>query len=266
MTYQEIYEKQYENYLKRVYPIFLAGLQVQIQPVISFIKLNNNTNPPLDLLVNPNDMIIPIQSAYEKVGLMAAKREYYGIRAEKSVISLLVDKWKQIFYDYSTKYAYRIKNDLAETTKDEIRKALTESYKLNLNADQTASYIRKSVQKKVSRSRAVLISRTETTTAANLGKEQGAKSWLAESGQKGYKQWLGRDDESERYTHRELNNTIIPIDNNFNVGGEEALLPGQTTLSADERCNCRCTVLYMSERRYQRMQEETKRLVLEDLV
>lgn len=267
MTESELYEQQLERYAKRTYPIFLRALVEQIRPVIEFIRRTGNVEPPLDILINPNIWIRPMQTAYEMVGTTSARREYYLMRAteNKAILDFLVDAWRAVFIDYSTNYAYRIMNELSETTKDEIRSALRESYDRALNANQTARYIQQKVGRQISRSRAVLIARTESATAANLGKMTGAKSWLEETGQKGYKQWIGRADGRERSTHYALNDKIIPIDDDFFVGGERAMAPGDTRLSAEERCNCRCTVQYMSERRYRRMME-AKSFVLEDLV
>lgn len=270
MTESEIYEKQLERYAKRTYPIFLRALSEQVRPVIEFIRNTGNTEPPLDILVDPNIWIRPMQQAYELVATTAARREYYFIRAmeSKAILDFLIDAWRAVFMDYSTNYAYRISNELSETTREEIRRALQESYEQQLNADQTASYIRKKVGREISRSRAVLIARTESATAANLGKLTGAKSWLDEAGEKGYKQWIGRADGRERHTHYLLNDTIIPIDEDFMLDGERCTAPGDTRLSAAERCNCRCTVQYMSERRYRRiLAEKTKyNFVLENIV
>lgn len=267
MNESEIYEQQLERYAKRAYPIFLRALVEQIQPTLQFIRRTENTDPPLDILVDPNIWIRPMQRAYELVATTAARRQYAGMKVteNKAILDFLVDAWRAVFMDYSTNYAYRIMNELSETTKDEIRKALSYSYEQKLNANQTARYIQQKVGRQISRSRAVLIARTETATAANLGKMTGAKSWLDESGEKGYKQWIGREDGRERPTHFALNDKIIPIDDDFRVGGERALAPGDTRLSADERCNCRCTVQYMSERRYNRIMA-VKAFVLEDLV
>lgn len=266
MTEIELYEKQHKRYSIRVYPIFLKALQVQLQPTIDYIRTMQDTNPPLDLLVKPGVFKEPMNEAYEIVGMLAAKRQYYWMRSEetKGAIDFLLDVWRAIFYDYSTKYAYQIDNELAETTKEEIRKALAYSYEQGWNADRTATYIRNSVGRQISRSRAALIARTETATAANLGKLTGARSWLDESNQKGYKQWIGRT-VNERSTHLELNDTIVPLDTDFIVGGEKANIPGDTRLSANERCNCRCTVIYMSERRYNALQA-AKKFDLVDLV
>lgn len=269
MNESELYEKQLERYAKRTYPIFLRACSEQVRPVVEFIRRTGNTEPPLDILVNPNIWIKPMQQAYEMVGTTAARREYYWMRAieSKAILDFLVDAWRAVFMDYSTNYAYFIQNEMTETTKEEIRKALAYSYENGYNADRTATHIRNAVGRKISRARAVLIARTESNTAANLGKRTGAESWLKESGEKGFKQWIGRV-VNERSTHLVLNDTFREIDDTWDVGGVKALYPGDTNLPADERCNCRCVVQYLSERRYNRlMAEKTKyNFVLENIV
>jgi len=263
----DLYEKQLKRYAVRTYPIFLRALQSQVNPVVEYIRRTGNVDPPLDILVIPNVFIRPIQQSYEMVGLLSAKRQFYLMQRteNKAAIDFLIDAWKAIFLDYATNYAYRIDNELSETTKEEIRRALAEAYEQGLNADKTATYIREKVGRKISRSRAVLISRTESATAANLGKRTGAESWLSENNEKGYKQWIGRNDGRERITHIELNDDIIPMEQDFRVGNDKGQYPGDVRLSADERCNCRCTVIYLSERRYNRMMEERK-FKLTDLI
>lgn len=257
----KLYERQHAIYERRLYPIFLNALKKQVQPTIDWVA-SGLSSPPLDTLVDPKVFRLPIVRAYEMIGQLAAKREYFYIRdQEKVIIDFLIDKWRKIFYDYSVNYAYRISNELSETTREEIRKALLYATEHNLNADQTASYIRKEVQNKISRARSVTIARTETTTASNLGKDTGARTWLAEQNQKGYKQWLGRNDSRERHSHRATNNEIVPLDDKWTLTDDKGVsvqcgLPGETTLPANERINCRCTFLVMSERRYNRMQAQ----------
>jgi hypothetical protein len=248
-----------------MYPIFLSALRKQIEPVLAWVA-EFGINPPLDALIKPSVFRIPIRQAYEIVGTLAAKREYYYMREMegKGFIDFLVDKWRALFNDYATTYAYRIENDLSETTKEEIRIALRYAYENTLNANQTAAYIRKSVYNEISRTRAVMIARTEATTASNLGKEIGAKEWLKETGQAGYKQWLGRGDSRERgfgtdHGHWDLNNDIIPIEQDWTLVDGKGVVshgqrPGDTRLPANQRIRCRCTQLFMSARRYERMQ------------
>lgn len=255
--YSALYAKQHKRYERRAYPIFLRALHEQIQPTLTWIKDNNDVTPPLDALVVPAIWRKPMVEVYEMIGNLAARREYFYMRStDKGVLDFLVNEWRVIFYNYAINYAYRIENELSETTKETIRRSLAESYELGYNADQTAAYIRKRVYNEISRSRAVMISRTESNTAASLGKMTGGKQWLKEQNQQGYKEFIGREDERERHTHFELNNDIIPIDEPFKFGTEYAQYPGDVNLSARERINCRCTFIIMSARRYERLQAE----------
>ncbi len=88
--------------------------------------------------------------------------------------------------------------------------------------------------------RAAAIARTETTGAYNLG-HQASYDFLAQSGDIGGKEWLGVADKDQRESHAEANGQIVPVDQDFIVGGESAKYPGDPSLSAAERVNCRCT-------------------------
>jgi len=255
--YSNLYAKQHARYERRAYPIFLRALHEQIQPTIDWIKVNGPDNPPLDALVVPAIWRDPMVEVYQMIGMLAARREYFFMRnTDKGALDFLIEAWRQVFYTYAINYAYRQESELSETTKNEIRYALSVAYDNNLNTDETAAYIRKRVYNEISRSRAVMIARTETGTAASLGKMTGGKSWLSEQGQKGYKEFIGRADERERHTHWELNNDIIPIDEPFKFGTDLAQFPCDVNLSAAERINCRCSFLIMSERRYNRLMAE----------
>lgn len=247
--YSNLYAKQHRIYERRAYPIFLRALHDQVAPTLKWITDNQDVNPPLDALVVPGIWRSPMIEVYEMIGTLSARREYFYMRnTDKGVLDFIITAWRQIFYTYAINYAYRIENELSETTKEEIRKALAYSYENSLNADQTASHIRSRVYNEISRSRAVMIARTETTTAASLGKETGARQWLADQGQQGYKQWIGREDDRERgretdTMHWHLNDQIIPIDDKFvftdtNGITSYGLMPGDVNLPANQRINC----------------------------
>lgn len=267
-----LYARQHKQYERRIYPLFLRALRKQLEPVINWIEVNPSDyqfkQPDLDVLVVSSIFRKPMQQAYDMVAVTAARREYYYMKGieEKGLIDFLVEKWRALFNDYATTYAYRVESDLSETTKEEIRRALAYAYENQLNANQTAAYIKKSVYNQISRKRAVVIARTEATTASNLGKETGAKEWLKESGQQGYKQWLGREDSRERgfgtdHGHWAMNDDIIPMEQDWELTDDKGVVsygqrPGDTRLPANQRVNCRCTQLFMSARRYERMQRE----------
>jgi len=254
------YERQRTNYEKRIRPLFLSALQRQVQPVINWLELNPGS-PPLVALIDSQIFVRPMISAYKLTGNLAAKREYYYQRrgnGTKSIIDILSSIWESSINNYATQYAYRITNELSQTTIEIIQNALSYGYSENMNNNQLASYIKKQVQGVISKSRAILIARTESTTAANLGKAEGAQAYFKEQGINGYKEWIGRNDGRERHTHVLNNGVTIPIDQDFEVGADLGQRPGDVNLSAKERCNCRCTVIYMSERAFLRRESQAK--------
>lgn len=262
MSYITDYENQRRNYEKRIRPLFIKALTQQVHPVIRWLEVNPGL-PPIEALINTQIFVQPMIKSYQMIGNLSAKREYYYQRKQdgtKAITDFLSNLWETVINEYARSYAYRITNELSATTIETIQQALKEGYEAKLNNNQLAAYIRKKVQGTISKLRATLIARTESTTAANKGKEEGARSYFKEQGIKGYKEWIGRNDGRERPTHIRNNGSTIPIDEDFEVGTDLGLTPGALTLSAKERCNCRCTVIYMSERAFLR-RESMKRFI-----
>ena len=63
----------------------------------------------------------------------------------------------------------------------------------------------------------------------------------------GHKEWVTKMDGHERETHAEVNGTVIPIDEYFEVGGSLMLYPKDFSMapSPEETVNCRCQVRYL---------------------
>lgn len=81
------------------------------------------------------------------------------------------------------------------------------------------------------------IARTESTATFN----NGAVNTYKASGIKS-KTWLATMDDRTRQDHLDLDDQTIPIDEDFNVGGDRMPAPGLGSDPA-ENCNCRCTIL-----------------------
>lgn len=94
--------------------------------------------------------------------------------------------------------------------------------------------------------RAERIARTETTGMMNAGSQE-VRSYLGEQGLVSGKEWSALDDEHTRDTHVDADGQVVPVDDEFTVGGEKCQYPGDVSLSAEERCNCRCTALTVFE-------------------
>ena len=90
--------------------------------------------------------------------------------------------------------------------------------------------------------RAKTIARTEMTTAMNAG-HQVAMEKVADIGGgliEG-KEWLATVDDDTRLTHAEAGGQIVGIKEPFSVAGYDAMYPGDISLPAEERVNCRCS-------------------------
>lgn len=89
-----------------------------------------------------------------------------------------------------------------------------------------------------SMTRAVRVSRTISTAAANGGKLEGWK----QSGLVKKKRWRAANNKRTRKDHREANGQTVDIDKPFRVGGEKLMHPGDPAGSANQIVNCRCTM------------------------
>lgn len=92
----------------------------------------------------------------------------------------------------------------------------------------------------LSKERALLIGQNESNTAFNHIDYTEAK----ESGKR-YKVWYAELDDRTREDHIEVDGTRIPIDEMFDVGGEQLRYPHDFMFgSAKNLVNCRCTCRY----------------------
>lgn len=246
------YARYHKTIEKQVRPYFRRALNRSIEPVLSFARAYGLE------MVNPDAIATDIWSqayidVYQLIGVKTARKEYYrqkGLDAEKiDLIGFLKDVWSSTLRSYALRYTYQISRELNDTTINIIRKALGDVAALGLDRTGAIRLFEKTVKGEM-RTRSNTISRTEATTISNLGKEIGARSWIDEQGGGGYKVWLGRADKRERKTHLHTNNIVLPIGEMYDLDGELCERPGDVTLSAKERINCRCTQSLMSTNRY----------------
>lgn len=248
---RSIFARQQRILEKALLPIFRKALKESVSPVIEFVR-SNGVNINATTLVNPNIWNKAYLQAYNFANKIA-KQEFYRQRAlerqKASAIDFLVDIWTSTFRNYALNYVYGISRELNQTTIDIISKALGDTLVLGLDRDGAIRLFEKTVNGAM-RLRSLVISRTEATTISNLGKEVGARSWIEQQGGQGYKVWLGRNDARERPSHLQENNTILLLEDKYDLSGESCDRPGDVNLSAKERINCRCTQSLMSENRY----------------
>jgi len=249
------YAKFHRTAEKQLLPLFRKALATSVQPIIDWVNQYGVDGVPYEILLKTDVWRSTYQNAFNLIGMKSARKEFYrqrtldGQAQEKaSAIEFLVDIWTGILRDYALTYTYQIERELNDRTRSIIEQALGETGVLEIDREGRLRFFLTKI-KDVLQKRSLTISRTEATRTSNLGKEIGARSWINQSGEEGYKVWLGRVT-GERPTHLAVNDTIIGIDDYFTVGGEQALRPGDISLSADEVINCRCTQSIMSSIRY----------------
>jgi len=86
------------------------------------------------------------------------------------------------------------------------------------------------------KARASTIARTETAGAMNFGSYATYKTEGV-----GKKEWISTMDDRTRDDHLDADTQVVPIDDPFDVGGDQLMYPGDPAGDASQICNCRCT-------------------------
>lgn len=240
---------------RKALPIFKAALEELYEPIFKWVEVNGIEGIPVVQLLDSQIWDKYYVRLYNEVGMDIARNEYYrhmnrdrdfGQKADG--ISFLANIWDTIMRDYALKYSYAIRKKLNDTTERIITEALGNDYILNLDRTGRVRLFLKEMKDNI-QARSTTISRTEATTMSNLAKEVGARQWIDESGQDGYKVWIGMWG-NERPEHVLLNDIVIPLSQTFDMSGFSCERPGDVNLPAELRINCRCTMIILSQRAY----------------
>ncbi len=234
--------KKYETY---AYPLIKAALDDQIKPVIKWLNEDNfdALDAYLDYLLTTTPIREALIEIYEKVGVSAATFNYEWIQkeAEHKDLAFFSEEWIKEMIDYFLLYSGNKIAGITQTTVERIRQILADSQGLNMSRRDQAKYIEDTLNDpSFNRNRALVIARTESTTAANKGITMGAQS----SDYEVQKFWLATLDGRTRRSHRVagMGGGIDPLEP-FIVGGEQMMYPGDISASAENVVNCRCVIL-----------------------
>ncbi len=100
----------------------------------------------------------------------------------------------------------------------------------------------------ISRTRAALISRTETHNAASFANHSYHQILQTDSGTKMLKQWVAVNDLRTRSAHSSANGQVVDMDETFSVGGASMQFAGDPNGRSRNVINCRCVIVYVDER------------------
>ena len=153
------------------------------------------------------------------------------------------------FNKWVERYGLLKATEINDTTKKDLLKKLklilAESIENGDSLSVRVDKLRKgaeSVFAELSEARAYLIARTETAGSVNLGQVATYKAYGVQE-----KQWLATVDNRTRDTHLFMHEVRVPIDMAFDVprldGGNDTMqFPADASASAENVCNCRCTI------------------------
>lgn len=141
---------------------------------------------------------------------------------------------------------------VSETTKKEIRKILSDLLREEVAQNKIAEQLYNRMSGQMTRQRARLIARTETTYVTNVAAEQAASEIAEENGILLVKKWVDTLDDHTRDTHKKVGGqNPIKSEEKFTVGNYKMDKPGDPAGGAEEVCNCRCIVAYFPADDYQ---------------
>lgn len=234
---------------QQAYPVFKRALDTQAKAASDFVKHHSvsQLSAHLTVLVTKQPIQVAYLSVYQKAGIKGAAFTYNHIekltKAQKSaevkdLPGFFSEKWRKLMsLFYNTQAAERVQG-VTDTTIERIQKLLDDSQDLPIS--QQATFITDSLDSPdFNRNRALVIARTETTSAANYGAYLGGSDSDYEVG----KQWLSILDQNTRPDHVDANGQLVAMDETFAVGPVEMLYPGDMSAPANEVIQCRCSLV-----------------------
>jgi len=241
---RKAYEREFRllhgSYEKYALPLFQSALRKQIKAIAKRIR-DNESAEYFGTAMNPEPMQIAYLKVYQYVGSEHAEFTYKWINraAGKKSIAFFSELWRKAMASFYQTYGALRVQEVEDTTIREIQRLLAYTAIENMGPSQAATYIARELEKpEYTRTRAMRIARTESTTAANYGSQLAAESSDYECG----KVWIPVIDKRTRPAHRAMATyPTIRLFDSFLVGKDRMQYPGEPGASAANVVNCRCT-------------------------
>ena len=250
MIWQD-YRKLYANALKQYSPKFKKELQNQVNTYCRTLDYNAISDKAIKKTIQKLHLAMGVKMA--QTSSKVVKRSVKGHYEALEVKSAETDLFSYTILQYlQTQGLDQLASDITQTTKDQIRRYLIQSAEQNLTLPESIALLRNAG---ITDYRAELIARTETGRAANIGSMVGATS----TGLVTVKEWIAAKDNRTRrsprdqFDHYNMDGKKLPIDETFKLqnkkGGFDLMLhPCDSSGSAADVCNCRCTLGYEAQR------------------
>jgi len=228
------------------------------------IEIARTVRQVADAYEKRGELAIPAAIADQRVSLARAfatnyrtTADYFGKRLLKEAKSHpgadvtkagIMDIFNDALELFITEWVARRVTQIDRTTENQIRAVIRNGQDEGLSVPQIGKNIR-DYAAPMSATRANIIARTETHTAANYGAQTAAEL----TGLKMRKEWVSAQDERTRtsppdeFDHIEADGQVVDMSEAFTVGGEQLMFPGDPGGSAGNIINCRCAVVYLTD-------------------
>jgi hypothetical protein len=250
MIWQD-YRKLYANAIKTYSPKFKKELQKQVDTYCRTQNYSSISDKAIKKTIQQLHLAMGVKMA--QTSSKVVKRSVKGIYEALETKSAETDLFAYTILKYlETQGLDQLAYDITNTTKEQIRRFLIQSAEQNYTLPETIALLKTAG---ITDYRAELIARTETGRAANIGSMVGATS----TGLVTIKEWIAAKDNRTRripidqFDHLNMDGTKIPMDATFKLqnkkGGFDLMLhPCDSSGSAGDVCNCRCTLGYEAQR------------------
>jgi SPP1 gp7 family putative phage head morphogenesis protein len=171
--------------------------------------------------------------------VMQSAPKSFGVRELKDADGI----FSRFVQDWIDRYTASKVTRILDTTRAQIVEAIAEGEQGGIGVQATAKLIRDKTGGAIARSRASIIARTETHQAAMYGSEKAADALDIPEMKK---EWLAVEDERTRPAHSAANGQTVPVEGQFDVGGESLDRPGDPDASPENTINCRCVQAYVT--------------------
>jgi hypothetical protein len=250
MIWQD-YRKLYINAIKTYSPKFKKELQRQVDTYCDTQDLNAISDKKIKKTIQNLHIAMGVKMA--QITEKSVSKSVKGYQGPQEFKSKQTDLFTYVMLAYLEKKGLdQISAEITQTTKNQIQQYLLKSVEEGLTLQETIKLLRTAG---ITNYRAEMIARTETGRAANIGSMVGT----AATGLVTLKEWIAaRDNRTRRiprdmFDHLNMDGIKIPFDEKFNVktkngGFEQMLHPCDSSGSAGDVINCRCTLGYEAVR------------------
>lgn len=245
--YYTDYQRELDQAEAYAYARFKTLLTAQLSAVLRYLTANGVpvTYANVEQIITPSQTQKVFVQVMVKTGQQFARWIKPRLETTKADPTLGAGFFSQTFIDFMASYAVNeagqhIKS-ITDTTRKLIKESLTDSAKNNYDIRKTARQLKAAAGGPITKNRAMLIARTETTSAANHGQYLTAKGFGIEL----QKEWIATRDGRTRDTHAAADGKIVDMEDYFSVGGSLMKYPGDPKGGAPNVCNCRCVVAFV---------------------